>query len=72
MGFKLQLKDSFLFISKQHNLLIIQETLLSTYYVLSAKRMKWFLSQQKLKIVTSVILTTFGSLDDIQNHVFKN
>ena len=46
-SFKLQLKDYFLFISKQHNLFIIQETLLYTYYVLDAKRMKLFLSQQK-------------------------
>lgn len=49
-SFKLQLKDYFLFISKRHNLFIIQETLLCTYYVLDAKRMKLFLSQQNQKL----------------------
>ena len=69
-SFKLQLKEYFLFISKQHNLFIIQETLLCTYYVFDAKRMTLFLSQQNQKIMTSVNLPTF-LLDDIKNQVFK-
>lgn len=70
-SFKLQLKDYFLFISKRHNLFIIQETLLCTYYVLDAKRMKLFLSfPAKPKIVTSGNWPTFCLLDDIQNQVF--
>lgn len=50
-------RDCFLFKSRQHNLFIIQETLLCTYYVLDAKRMKLFLFS-KTKIVTSVNLPT--------------